>query len=186
MRWVVLLLGLVSCAFPKGIVDSEGYTKSTLRKSDIPKDAPTFASYPAVVQGGKHAPLRWSADPDARMFKTRLLEWNRMPVNFAGHYILATWGCGAECVQFMVIDVKTGNVFHPDSLTSVAGYNVHEDVFLPDADGCEGGLLRYRAESDLLVVIGAPNEDESRRGVSYYVWKENRFRRVRFVPKPTE
>lgn len=45
------------------------------------------------------------------MFRTRL-KWavdNQKP-NFAGHYILTTWGCGTSCIMGAVINSKTGKV----------------------------------------------------------------------------
>jgi hypothetical protein len=33
--------------------------------------------------------------------------------NFAGHYTLARWGCGAGCVTVAVIDMTTGAVQFP-------------------------------------------------------------------------
>ncbi len=59
---------------------------------------------------GKTARLALTRDD--RMFKTRLA-WaakNQRP-NFAGHYILTSWGCGTTCLMGAIIDAKTGKVY---------------------------------------------------------------------------
>jgi len=33
--------------------------------------------------------------------------------NFAGHYGINYWGCGTECIQIGIVDLKTGNVYMP-------------------------------------------------------------------------
>ncbi|HAF21422.1 MAG TPA: hypothetical protein DCK93_00685, partial [Blastocatellia bacterium] len=72
---------------------------------------PHFKDYPASeMYKGATAPLVLTrAD---QTFKTRL-RWaakNQKP-NFAGHYILTSWGCGAECVMGAVIDARTGKAY---------------------------------------------------------------------------
>src|SRR4051794_26520256 len=80
---------------------------SALAQSNVPH----FKDYPAAeIYKGSTAPLVLARDDFT--FKTRL-RWaakNQKP-NFAGHYILTSWGCGAECVMGAVIDAKTGRVY---------------------------------------------------------------------------
>lgn len=33
--------------------------------------------------------------------------------NFAGHYIIVTWGCGSPCLMAAIVDLKTGHVYPP-------------------------------------------------------------------------
>jgi hypothetical protein len=42
---------------------------------------------------------------------------------------------------------------------------------------------RFRQDSRLLVIVGAPNEDEARDGVTYYEWTGSRLKLLRFVPR---
>ena len=44
-----------------------------------------------------------------------------------------------------------------------------------------GGLV-FRRDSNLLVVQGAPDEDERRDGLTFLEWSGHNFRRVAFVP----
>lgn len=42
------------------------------------------------------------------MFRTRTREAMAGGVNFAGHYVVATWGCGTECESGHIVDARTG------------------------------------------------------------------------------
>jgi len=33
--------------------------------------------------------------------------------NFAGHYIIVTWGCGSPCLMAAIVDLKAGRIFPP-------------------------------------------------------------------------
>jgi hypothetical protein len=33
--------------------------------------------------------------------------------NFAGHYVIVTWGCGSPCLMAAIVDEKNGRVFPP-------------------------------------------------------------------------
>jgi hypothetical protein len=50
------------------------------------------------------------ATKDARMFRTELRRQAARGPNFAGHYTLALWGCGAGCANGAVIDARSGQV----------------------------------------------------------------------------
>jgi hypothetical protein len=99
--------------------------------------------------------------------------------NFAGHYRLTSWGCGTSCLQWAIIDVKSGRVFHPANLASTDHVNVEEALF---EDGIHA--VHLRPDSRLLVVIGGINEDPKQRGISWFVWDGKQLKRIRFVAKP--
>ena len=69
----------------------------------------SFEKYPAKIYNGKQAPLKlgdWSS------FRTRLKEAHKDgEINFAGNYIVTTWGCGTSCVSGSMIDKRTGKVY---------------------------------------------------------------------------
>jgi hypothetical protein len=71
---------------------------------------PQFEEYPAggTYAGKHHAPV---LTKESRQYRTRLREGAKEKVNFAGHYVFTTWGCGTECITGAAIDVKTGKVF---------------------------------------------------------------------------
>src|SRR6185369_11667024 len=72
---------------------------------------PRFEDYPArnMYKGPNARLVLTRAD---MTFKTRLrVAARERKTNFAGHYIVTTWGCGSACVDGAVIDAKTGKVY---------------------------------------------------------------------------
>jgi hypothetical protein len=185
-RYVNLALAFALMSTAAFAVDDEGYNEYTIRPSDIPKDAPRFEDYPAKPYHGRNAAPDVRSHPDSRMFRTRLKAWAKEKPNFAGHYILATWGCGTDCTQISIIDARTGKIFFPSGARANAAVNVHHDL-LGGGDIFQlwhgSGAVRYRADSRLLVLIGMPEESVKNRGISYFVWENERLRRIRFIPK---
>ena len=44
------------------------------------------------------------------LYRARLRAAATERPNFAGHYVLTTWGCGTECVMGAAINTRTGRV----------------------------------------------------------------------------
>jgi hypothetical protein len=141
---------------------------------------PRFEAYPAPAQRAmRPAPVVLASKP-ARAFRTQLREAAAKGPNFAGHYTIATWGCGAGCEDWAIIDAATGWVTFPEGLRDLSVANVGEEPGAPD-ESFEG--LRYRKTSRLIAVLGAPREDAAREGVGFYLWDGQRLSRVAFVPR---
>lgn len=182
MRSYLLGFWLVLAAAP-GFSQPAGNSsdENTIRLSDVPKDAPAFRDYPAGPRYlGPPASPDVRSHPRSRLFRTMIREGARQRPNFAGHYIMISWGCGAGCVSFAIVDARTGSVFHPEALRSVDSVNIDYDALEPP----EGQLVKFRDDSDLLIVIGGINADPKRRGISYFTWRNNQLKRIRFVPRP--
>ena len=77
---------------------------------------PTFARYPAKVEKFKNIRVNLQSNKRARMFRTNLRNDAKEGVNFAGHYILATWGCGTNCGDSAIINARNGRVYFPREL----------------------------------------------------------------------
>lgn len=144
--------------------------------------APAFTNYRTTVrQAISTAKLDLTSNPIARTYRTVLrLEMAEGP-NFAGHFRVAFWGCGASCAMFAVVDLKTGKVITAKEFTSVLGTHLAADDFLPGT-GSNGWGFRYERDSNLLVVLGDPDEDESRSGAYYFVLQGERLRLVHTTP----
>src|SRR5215213_4848851 len=156
MKWsivlCVVLLGLGLSAFAQG------------------SRVPAFDQYPARPEKVRTKAINFKGNPQARQFKTVLTESLHDGTNFAGHYIVAGWGCGAGCMISAIIDARTGNVFWPKEL---AGMYITADDF-----------LEYKANSRLLIISDRPASiKELPRGNYYYEWKNNRLRLIRTVPR---
>ncbi len=137
------------------------------------KRLPRFQDY-AVRENykGKVASVKLTSS-SARMFRTMLRQNAKEGVNFAGHYILATWGCGSDCHSFAIIDAKTGTVYFSPLISFVGGQLFQEE-----------DRLQFRKNSRLLVVAGAKDDEEI--GKFYYEWKNNRLRLLRKTELPLE
>jgi hypothetical protein len=92
--------------------------------------------------------------------------------NFAGHYALVGWGCGASCNDFAIVDVRSGKVIFDRQIRDI--YTGHVGDF---------DFEQARLDSRLLVIAGMPQEDEARDGVSYFEWNGSRLKLIRFVPR---
>ncbi|WP_187070699.1 hypothetical protein [Pedobacter fastidiosus] len=58
------------------------------------------------------APIAWSSYPEAKDFKTRIIEaYKTNEVGFASNYILATFGCGTSCIMGFMVDTRDGKIY---------------------------------------------------------------------------
>jgi hypothetical protein len=65
-----------------------------------------------VPAAAVHYPARLQVtDAESREFVTMLRESAGKSPNFAGHFVLASWGCGASCIMIAAIDRRSGQVF---------------------------------------------------------------------------
>ena len=128
---------------------------------------PQFRDYPArsTYKGKPAKPILLSAEE--KLFRTRLREASQQSVNFAGEYVLSTWGCGAACIYGAVVSLRTGRV-----------------TFLPGSICCwEGGgkQLEFRANSRLIVAAGVINE-QGEYGAHFYEFEKEGFKHLKTIP----
>ena len=131
---------------------------------------PQFEDFPAVASPPtRNAPLILT--PRDRQYRTRLRAAAERP-NFAGHYVLTTWGCGTECLYGAAVNLRTGWV-----------------TFLPFATCCVGEapngderMVAFRPNSALLVVLGMRDGRGSDIGSHYYRIQGDRLVHLRSVP----
>lgn len=76
-----------------------------------PADELSFSQYPSdTTYEGVVAPVNFESNKDAKTFSTAITSAMSKGVNFAGHYVLATWGCGTSCQGLAIIDAKDGTI----------------------------------------------------------------------------
>src|SRR5260221_7219653 len=109
---------------------------------------PNFGQYPARVEKARARGIDFKRNPDARTFRTRLSEALAGGVNFAGHYVVAGWGCGTGCISGAIIDARTGNVFWPEQFGGI-GVWYGKDNYADEP-------VQYKKNSRMLVVLGVP------------------------------
>ena len=131
---------------------------------------PRFESYPAAGRfSGTPAPAIIS-HPRARLFRTMIQNQAKDQPNFAGHYHVATWGCGTDCQGLALIDARTGRVYFNPRALNVAGVPYQDEE-----------RLQFRLDSRLMIISGSVDgfnryQDEAK---FYYEWRNNHFRLIR-------
>lgn len=125
-----------------------------------------FEDFAQTVYTGRIRRPKLSSHPDARTYRTRLREAARGKVNFAGDWVLATWGCGTTCLTGAVINARSGRVqFLPGSVC--CWFELGEEV----------NPIDYRADSSLLVLTGMINEEEP-AAKHYYELRNGQFHKL--------
>lgn len=132
---------------------------------------PEFSAFPAGERFSGVPARPKLTSKRARLFRTMIRTQTAEGPNFAGHYRIATWGCGAGCVQFAIVDVKTGEISFPPEAETVM-------VLLEQEDD----PLQYRPDSRLLILAGHKETIGGRsfeEGRFFYEWKNNRLALLR-------
>lgn len=126
------------------------------KDSFSPSNIPTFESYPVIEDyKGKIAPVDLNSYPEACLYRTMLRNGVKSGPNFAGHYVVIPIGCGTDCQNQWVVNIKTGKVL-ARLLTTIGA--------------------KYRLDSKLLI-LNAPTEEYKR------IYKENP--RTAYLPEKT-
>ena len=117
---------------------------------------------------------------EARRYRSLIGAQSSQGPNFAGDYTIVAWGCGSACSAFAIVDARTGRAHFPPGLSAI-------DTSHVDYGGPESPLrynaLRFRPDSRLIAVLGAPGGDRAREGIAFYEWTGRALSPVRFVPK---
>ena len=127
---------------------------------------PKFSEYLSDIYDGPRAKVNLLTDFD-KNFRTRIRNTQSQPINFAGEYILSTWGCGTSCLMGVAVSARTGQV-----------------VELPGSVCCwkgAGERTIFKKNSRLLVLAGLINEN-GQHGAHFYELKNNEFIHIKTIP----
>ncbi len=142
-------------------------------------ESPSFAQFPAIVQDVKNIKVNLKSHRNANRFRTNLRNAAKDGVNFAGHFVFVSWGCGTNCAVSAIINARTGRVFFPQELEGT-GFGFCE---MPD----EADPIVTRDNSRLLVINGYKGgdleSDDPTCGVYYFEWTGTKLRQVKFEKK---
>jgi hypothetical protein len=135
-----------------------------------------FLSHPAAHRL-KHSPAAPIVkSPKAHRYRTVLREEAREGPNFNGHYRVASWGCGTNCIEWAVIDLETGKIwFPPEPAYSCWAPEEPDDAKIPD-------WFEMRITSSLLYLHVC---DPPLRGTRtfttrrVYVWRDSQLQLLR-------
>jgi hypothetical protein len=141
---------------------------------------PSFRQYASKPEKAKAKTIDFSSHKRARTFRTNLTNALKDGVNFAGHYVLATWGCGTNCSDGGIIDARNGKVYFPKELEGIG-------IGFCEIDYEKTEPLVYKPESRLLVLSGFKggdlNSEKSSCGIYYFEWTGTALKQVGFVKK---
>jgi hypothetical protein len=153
---LLLMLGLFNSAFAASVPQYSDYATALMCKKKMP------------------LALDFSSDKKAVAFRSRLEAVANDDPNFAGHYILTSWGCGTFCEQLAIIDVETGKVYMPQiNNPAWENYLIGWSYETPHADS---KLLIVNAQLTT-VPRSDPNalKGKFRREKAYYKWENNKL-----------
>ncbi len=166
--WLLLVLSSISWA-----------SSQPCRVGKLPK----FADFKVTssFRGTPRKPILRT--PTEHGYRTTIRLAAKAGPNFAGHYVIARWGCGSGCHGFVVVDIATGRIFD----TPFRDLNVHyppSGVFEDDAKPgwwcLHDDVLDFRRDSSLLMVEGCL--DDHQCGRTYYKIGSSGLRQIAFDP----
>lgn len=131
---------------------------------------PQFVSFQVPNQHrGRNAPLVLTQQQ--RNYRTRLLDASRQTPNFAGRYVLTTWGCGTSCLSGAIYDAATGRVT-----------DFPFTICCAEPASLSFNSVEFRRDSRLVIFAGLRNEREGDMGAHFYEFTGTEFRFLRTVP----
>ncbi len=101
------LLGLLS---HKYFFAEKDVVKNTKTSVSVCDEIVSKVNKKVEPYAGETADVNFDSLPDAKLFQTTITKQSAEGPNFAGHYTIATWGCGTECQGFAIIDAITGDI----------------------------------------------------------------------------
>ena len=141
-------------------------TLAIIAQSKKEKGLPKFNSYPPLGKfKGKKAKLVMERQ---HAFRTRMREAYSQKPNFAGHYIIGDWGCGAPCRSVVIFDANTGRQVGGLRVSNWAGSSTFPcSIHDP---------MEYHLNSRLLIVYGSL--DDQKTGIYYFVLGKNSLKQI--------
>lgn len=158
---------------------------------------PRFEDFPVkeVFNQTPHPPIL--VTPEQRLYRTRIRngveagwgvwvngEWSteqqRPGPNFAGHFIVIVWGCGAACLRMVICDAITGAVYDPP--LSAGGLAL--PILAPAYAAGSAPDVEYYRDSRLMVIEATPHSDRPNVAsyTFYFLWEGNHWKLLRRIP----
>jgi hypothetical protein len=149
----------------------------------LPTTAQRFQDFPAAGDfRGRPAAVDFTGNAAAREYRTAIRAGAVNGPNFAGHYTIVGWGCGSACQGWAMVDAASGKVYVDKTMRVVDASSVGENPTEPGVNA-EYDVLRFRRDSTLLIVLGAPGEDRRRDGIAFYRWNGTALKSLAFFPR---
>ena len=127
------LLGLLGNKF---FFAEKDVVKNTITTTSVCDEIVSKVNQRVEPFAGEVSAVNFDSLPEAKLFQTTITEQSLEGPNFAGHYTVATWGCGTECQGFAIIDAINGDIVE----------------FEPSIDHQVSEGLSHSLESNLLIL----------------------------------
>jgi hypothetical protein len=124
-----------------------------------------FEQYPAKFEETNTSKKPILSTKVTKRYKTVITQASTLPANFAGHYRVATWGCGTDCRGFAIINKHTGATYTLPGVDYIAG-----------VPGNDEDRLQYKENSRLFIITGLLNDETE--GKFYYLWEGERLKLI--------
>ena len=136
---------------------------------------PAFTDYAVKAQKDLVRPKLKLNNNFSRMFKTRLRKgMQENPVDFAGHYVIVTFGCGNGCLYGGYIDAETGQAMEIPFSVSPPGLFREPDP------------IEHKANSRLLIVRGNLNEADGPAMKYFFSLQGSKIKPICYAPLDTK
>lgn len=140
----------------------------------------SFDSYQVTVSKNKKAPIKYNSHPLAKQFKSVITDnYQSKNINFAGHYIVTTWGCGSSCEQGAMVDTRTGKVYSLE--IPMTTEHPLAGCYFANGEQDPSDVYTTKANSRLFLNTNCNFTEEDDEGrvkqekiVKAYVWNESR------------
>jgi len=141
------------------------------------QEYPSFAQFRVsqVFSGKPATPVLKT--PEDRMFRTMIREGAKDGPNFAGHFTIAQWGCGAGCVSMALIDAAGGRIYRGPFKVLTWELLQYQGRYPSNGDSFEP--LSFKTDSRLLIARGCPEEKNC--ASYFYEWTGTQFKLLRKV-----
>jgi len=127
-----------------------------------------------------NAPVNFADNKKAQPFHKILQQASKFKPNFAGQYILTSWGCGMFCLQMGIIDAKTGKVALPEPKLP-AHWNKYLVGWTYEKPRVDSQLLIINAQLTT-IPRDQPNSLKGplKQTKAYYQWKNDQLKLLAF------
>ncbi len=120
-------------------------------------------------------PIRF--DKESIQYRTRLRQAYSARVNFAGRYVVVSWGCGTGCLAGGIVDKVSGRARLLPWSIQYCCYDEENDISPPD----NLELIQVRADSKLIILNGVLME-EGTLGRHLFTFDGISFKPIRIIP----
>jgi hypothetical protein len=143
---------------------------------------PRFKDYPSgPIYRRAPSKILWPKDVDPHDPNSRLVaSLDPIPKrsNFASHYVIVEFGCGTNCGQIAIVDMKTGHLLEFAPYTTL-------DTDPRTGVGISYAGISFRRDSRLLIASGCFDWDapDSKQecGTKYFLFTGSNFELLKFV-----